>query len=137
MHSFKTYLLEVKTIFDYLLFPPEGEGLEIANKIAKMKTSSKYVYRGMSLREYKALQRDKIIRSRGVGNTRDITGSYVSESLQLAGRFAFRAWLDGLKGVLVTFDRAKLPKLHPADKGNYWVYHLSVDAVVAAYVLGS
>lgn len=135
MNSFKEFISERKTIFDYLLFPPEGEELKIANKIAKMKSSNKYVYRGMSEKEYKELVKNKRVVSKGVGNTRDIQGSYVSGDIQLAGRFAIRAWKDGLKGVLITIDRSKLPGLNKADPGNYWVDYIPLDAVTNKFFL--
>lgn len=124
---------EKKTVFDYLLFEPTGRELEFANEIAKMKNSNKYVYRGASMREYKKLVKDKSIVSLGVGNTRRIVGSYVSDDIQLAGRFAHRAWKDTGKAVLLTLDKSKLPKLNNADPGNYWVENIPLAAVVKVY----
>jgi hypothetical protein len=136
--TFKEYCaLNEKTVFDYLLFPPEGKELEIATDISKMKNSSKYVYRGMSNAEYKNLIKNKRVVSKGVGNTRDIQGSYVSGDIQLAGRFAIRAWKDYKKAVLVTLNKSKLPSLNKADPGNYWVEYIPLDAVVDTYFLGN
>ena len=134
MITFTQYIHE-KTVFDYLLFPPEGRELEIATEISKMKTSPKYVYRGMSTAEYKNLVKNKKVVSRGVGNTRDITGSYVASDIQLAGRFALRAWKDKGRAVLLTLDRSKLPRLQQADPGNFWVEYIPLDAVVSKYDL--
>lgn len=128
--QFKDYIKENKSIFDYLLFPPKGEELKIATKISKMKSNQNYVYRGMSKAEWNALKRDGKVVSKGVGNTRNIVGSYVGSDVQLAGRFALRAWKDGLGGVLITLDRKKLPKLNNADPGNYYTDFIPLDAVV-------
>jgi hypothetical protein len=135
MLSFKRFLAEDKTIFDYLLFPPEGRALEIATEISKLKGNPRYVYRGMSLREYKNLERDGRVVSKGVGNTRKIVGSYVGDDIQLAGRFAYRAWIDTKGGVLVTLDRKKLPDLNKADPGNYWTSYIPKDAVVNTFII--
>ena len=150
MKSFKQFVEEIdrenplqfivaegKTVFDYLLFAPEGEELEIATKISKMKSNSKYVYRGMSMPEYKALKKEKVVVSNGEGNTRGGDSPYVSDDLQLAGRFAIRAWKDYKSGgVLVTFERSKLPDLRPADPSNYRLDYLTADAIKDVYILG-
>jgi len=115
---------------------PKGEELDIATEISKMSSSSRCVYRGMCTKEYKNLIKDKIIVSKGVGNTRDIIGSYVANDIQLAGRFALRAWKDGLGGVILTFDREKLPHLNQADPGNYYVDFLAAKAIRGVYILG-
>ncbi len=135
MSSFKKYLEENKSIFDYLLFPPEGKELQIATEISKMKTNPRYVYRGMSKKEWNALKKDGRVVSKGKGNTRDIQGSYVGSDLQLAGRFALRALKDGVGGVLVTLDRRKMPELNKADPGNYWTPYIPYDAVVDKYII--
>jgi hypothetical protein len=129
------FFIESKTVFDYLLFPPQGRELEIATEISKMKSSPKHVYRGMSTKEYINLLNNKKVVSKGVGNTRDIVGSYVASDIQLAGRFAIRAWKDYGKAVLVTLDRNKLPPLNKADPGNFWVEYIPLDAVISKYDL--
>jgi len=135
LQTFKAFISE-KKIFDYLLDMPKGEELDIATEISKMGSSSRCVYRGMCTKEYKNLIKDKIIVSKGVGNTRDIIGSYVATDIQLAGRFALRAWKDGLGGVILTFDREKLPHLNQADPGNYYVDFLAAKAIRGVYILG-
>lgn len=133
--SFKQFVTEGKTIFDYLLFPPEGEELKIATKIAKMRNDRRYVYRGMSKKEWNTLKSKGEVVSLGKGNTRDIQGSYVASDIQLAGRFALRNWKDGIGGVLVTLEIDKLPKLQKADPGNFWVEKIPYNAVKDKYIL--
>jgi len=136
MKSFIEFLNEAKTVFDYLLFPPKGKELEIAKEISKMKSNPRYVYRGMSMLEYKALKSEGVIKSLGQGNTRGGDSPYVTEDIQLAGRFAIRAWKDYKEGgVLVTFDRDKLPALRPADPTNFRVDYLVAEAIKYKYIL--
>jgi hypothetical protein len=136
MKSFLEYIAEAKSVFDYLLFEPKGEELKHATKISKMISDPRCVYRGMSMKEYKALVRDKIITSEGQGNTRGGDSPYVTEDIQLAGRFAIRAWKDNKAGAaLVTFDRAALPDLRPADPTNFRVDFISAIAMKDKYLL--
>jgi hypothetical protein len=136
MLSFKDYLTEQKSIFDYLLFEPKGRELELATAISKMASNPKYVYRGMSIPEYKILKAKRIITSKGEGNTRGGKEPYVSDNIQLAGRFAIRAWKDYPEGgVLVTLNKSKLPTLVPADRGNYRTEYIPLSAVEDVYVL--
>jgi len=128
----KKKLNESKSIYDYLLFPPEGEDQEsIVANIAKLQNSSNEAYRGISSAEYKNLIKNGFVVSRGVGNTRKgITGSYVSDDVQLAGRFAFHEYKKTGRGYLLILDRDKLPELNPADEGNYWTEKIPKDAVL-------
>ena len=135
MLNFLEFLKEDKTIFDYLLFPPDGEELKLATMISKMKNNSRYVYRGMSFKEWTVLQKNGRVVSKGAGNTRDIQGSYVGSDVQLAGRFALRAWKDKLGGVIVTLDKSRLPDLNKADPGNYWTSYIPKEAVVSKVIL--
>ena len=130
----KKKLNESKTIYDYLLFPPEGEEHEnIVANIAKLQNSPDEVYRGISSAEFKNLNKYGFVVSRGVGNTRKgITGSYVSDDIQLAGRFAFHEYKQKGRGYLLILDRDKLPELQPADEGNYWTAQIPLDAVKQA-----
>jgi len=130
----KKKLNENKTIYDYLLFPPESdEHKKIVANIAKLQNSPEEVYRGISSAEYKNLQKSGFVVSRGAGNTRKgITGSYVSDDIQLAGRFAFHEYKQKGRAYLLVLDRDKLPELNPADKGNYWTAQIPVDAVKQA-----
>ena len=69
--------------------------------------------------------------SRGVGNTRKgISGSYVSDDIQLAGRFAFHEYKKTGRAYILVLDRQRLPGLNPADEGNYWTSKIPKDAVV-------
>jgi len=117
--------------------PPSGEDQEnIVNQIAQLKSNPDEVYRGMSSAEYKNLLKHKKVVSRGAGNTRKgITGSYVSDSVQLAGRFAFTEYKQKGRAFLLSIDRNKLPDLNPADEGNYWTSNLPLDAVNKVYNL--
>lgn len=133
----KKKLNESKTIHDYLIMPPSGNDQEnIVNNIAKLKSNSNEVYRGMSSAEFKNLKKHGHVVSRGTGNTRKgITGSYVSDSIQLAGRFAFTEYKQKGRAYLLVIDRDKLPDLNPADEGNYWTSNLPEDAVTKVYNL--
>jgi len=128
----KKKLNESKSIYDYLLFPPEGEDQEnIVSNIAKLQNNPNEAYRGISSAEYKNLIKNGFVVSRGVGNTRKgITGSYVSDDIQLAGRFAFHEYKKTGRGYLLVLDRDKLPELNPADEGNYWTEKIPKDAVL-------
>jgi len=130
----KKKLNESKTIYDYLLFPPEGEQQKnVVNNISKLKSNPNEAYRGISSAEYKNLKRHGFVISRGVGNTRrGIKGSYVSDDIQLAGRFAFFEYKKTRRGYLLILDRDKLPELNPADEGNYWTEKIPEDAVKKA-----
>tara|TARA_R110002051_G_scaffold257730_2_gene316723 strand:- start:1051 stop:1695 length:645 start_codon:yes stop_codon:yes gene_type:complete len=130
----KKKLNESKTIYDYLLFPPEGEDQEsIVDNISKLKSKPDEAYRGISSAEYKNLKRNGFVVSRGVGNTRKgIKGSYVSDDIQLAGRFAFYEYRKTKRGYLLILDRDKLPDLNPADEGNYWTEKIPEEAVKKA-----
>ena len=133
----KKKLNESKSIYDYLLFPPEGEDQEsIVANIAKLQNNPNEAYRGISSAEYKNLIKNGFVVSRGVGNTRKgITGSYVSNDIQLAGRFAFHEYKKNGRGYLLVLDRDKLPELNPADEGNYWTEKIPKDAVIKSISL--
>lgn len=138
MKTYKQFIQEGKTIFDYLLFAPEGKELKLANQIAKLKNDKRFVYRGISEREYKVLLRDKQVTSLGQGNTRKgISASYVSDDVQLAGRFALRAWKDGLGGLILFIDRKELPDIQPADEGNYYTSFIPLNAVKKVHKLSA
>jgi len=136
MKSFSEFISEDKTVFDYLLFPPQGKELEYAMQISKMKNSSKYVYRGISRAEYKSLKKHGKVVSKGVGNTRKgMTGSYVSDDIQLAGRFALRAWKDTGGAYILTIERKSLPDITPADPGNYFTSFIPLNSVKKTFEL--
>ena len=130
----KKKLNESKTIYDYLLFPPESdEHKKIVANIAKLQNNPDEAYRGISSAEYKNLKNNGFVVSRGAGNTRKgITGSYVSDDIQLAGRFAFHEYKQKGRAYLLVLDRDKLPELNPADEGNYWTAQIPLDAVKQA-----
>ena len=119
----KKKLNESKSIYDYLLFPPAGEDQEnIVANIAKLQNNPNEAYRGISSAEYKNLIKNGFVVSRGVGNTRKgITGSYVSDDIQLAGRFAFHEYKKTGRGYLLVLDRDKLPELNTASLGIFSV----------------
>jgi len=128
----KKKLKESKSIYDYLLFPPKGDEHEkIVANIAKLQNNPNEAYRGISSAEYKNLMKNGFVVSRGVGNTRKgISGSYVSDDIQLAGRFAFHEYKKTSRAYILVLDRQNLPVLNPADKGNYWTSKIPKDAVV-------
>jgi hypothetical protein len=134
--SLTTLISEIlnKSIYDFMLYPPEEQDQKnIAENIAKMPSKPDEVYRGISSAEYKNLVKNGYVVSRGVGNTRKgITGSYVSDSIQLAGRFALVEYRDKGRGYLLILDRNKMPELNPADEGNYWTAQVPLDAVKQA-----
>ena len=66
MKPFKEFFTK-KSIFDYLLFTPEGDALDIANYIAALDSDPDFVYRGVSSAEYKNLQKNGRVVSKGVG----------------------------------------------------------------------
>lgn len=134
MKSFSEFISE-KTIFDYLLFPPEGKELKLATEISKLKNDRNYVYRGLSKNEYKALLRDKKVTSLGHGNTRDVKASYLSDDVQLAGRFALRNWKDKKGGLILFIRKDMLPDLTPADEGNYYTSYIPLNAVKKVHEL--
>ena len=130
----KKKLNESKTIYDYLLFPPQGQEQEkIVANIAQLQSKPTEAYRGISSAEYKNLIKHGFVVSRGTGNTRKgISGSYVSDDIQLAGRFAFHEYKKTGRGYRLILDRDKLPELNPADEGNYWTERIPKDAVIRA-----
>ena len=130
----KKKLKESKTIYDYLLFPPnEDEHKKIVANIARLQNDPNEAYRGISSAEYKNLIKNGFVVSRGVGNTRKgISGSYVSDDIQLAGRFAFHEYKQKGRAYILVLNREKLPELNPADEGNYWTSRIPADAVIRA-----
>ena len=125
-----------KTIFDYLLHPLEGKNLEIAQKISGLKNDPRLVYRGVSGAEYRELEKEKKVVSKGRGNTRKgFVGSYVSDDIQLAGRFALRSYMDGKGGYILSIRKDRLPDLAPADDGNYRTSFVPLDAVEGFFEL--
>ena len=130
----KKKLKESKTIYDYLLFPPhEEEHKKIVASIATLQNNPNEAYRGISSAEYKNLIKYGFVVSRGVGNTRKgISGSYVSDDIQLAGRFAFHEYKKTGRGYILVLNRERLPELNPADEGNYWTSRIPADAVIKA-----
>ena len=130
----KKKLKESKSIYDYLLFPPKGDEHErIVANIAKLQNNPNEAYRGISSAEYKNLIKNGFVVSRGVGNTRKgISGSYVSDDIQLAGRFAFHEYKQKGRAYILVLDRSKLPELNPADEGNYWTEQIPRDALIRA-----
>ena len=119
-----------------MLFPPQGEDqVNIVNAIASIEDNPGEVYRGVSSAEYKNLLKHGSVVSRGAGNTRDIKGSYVSDTIQLAGRFAFNDYKNTGRGFILVIDREGLPDIQPADPGNYFTSSIPLSAVTTVYNL--
>ncbi len=120
-----------KNIRDFLIQEPETkEEKKIINHISTLESKDDEVYRGISPREYKNLLKNKEVTSLGTGITRkNIQGTYVSNNIQLAGRFAYRAFKDTGNGIVLILKKNKLPELQKADEGNYWTKKITLDSV--------
>jgi len=129
MKSFKSFISESSSIYNFLIWEPEGELKAIADAIDKLKSSKSEVYRGISEGEVKALKKDGYVVSKGEGNTRDIRASYVADNIHLAGRFALVDQRDRGKGFILVLDRKKLPDMIRRDPGNYSVSQIPKSAV--------
>lgn len=126
-----------KSIYDYLIWEPEGELRLIADSISKMDNNSAHAYRGMSTAELNSLKTKGKVVSKGIGNTRSIMGSYVSDDIQLAGRFALVNYRENKEGVILVMDKRKLPNLTARDEGNYTVDYIPIESVMQEIHLSS
>lgn len=124
-----------KDIREFLVNDPDTEEAEaVVDYISTLKEIQKEteLYRGISPGEFNSLVRDGDIQSLGKGMTRkNVKGCYVSDSIQLAGRFAYRAWLDFGQGYILILNREKLEPLIPADEGNYITEKITLDSIEA------
>lgn len=123
-------LLYESSIYDYLVWEPQGKLKHIADALDSIDMDdSKYLYRGMSEKEYKILNTVGKVASKGRGNTRDIVGSYLSQDFKLAARFALVNFRDSGSGIVVVLDKNKLPDLKNVDPGNYVTSYIPKESV--------
>lgn len=128
MKSYK--LLYENSIYDYLIWEPEGKLKIIADKLDQMNGfSSEDLFRGMSKKELDVLQKHGKVTSRGTGNTRNVYGSYLSSDFKLSARFALVNYRDKNEGVIIVIDKNKLPNLKNADTGNFITTYIPIEAV--------
>ncbi len=122
-------LLYESSIYDYLVWEPTGKLQYIADELDKIPTDSTKLYRGMSEKEYNILKSTGKVTSKGRGNTRNITGSYLASDFKLAARFALVNYRDKKEGIIVAVDKSKLPDLKNVDPGNYVTSYIPIESV--------
>jgi hypothetical protein len=122
-------LLYESSIYDYLVWEPTGKLQYIADELDKIPTDSTKLYRGMSEKEYNILKTNGKVTSKGRGNTRNISGSYLASDFKLAARFALVNYRDKGGGIIVVVDKSKLPNLKNVDPGNYVTSYIPIEAV--------
>lgn len=122
-------LLYESSIYDYLVWEPTGKLQYIADELDKIPTDSTKLYRGMSEKEYNILKSTGKVTSKGRGNTRTISGSYLASDFKLAARFALVNYRDKGEGIIVVVDKSKLPDLKNVDPGNYVTSYIPIEAV--------
>lgn len=132
--QFFSYLKE--GVEKYLIWEPTGDLRTIANRINTLHSNPDELYRGGSDAELSILQKSKVFQSRGLGNTRDNAGTYVSSDIHLAGAFAMRYLRDHKGGNIFVLDKSKLPNPIQRDPGNYSVDHIPLEAVKKIIRLG-
>ena len=119
MKSFKQYIKESK-VDDFLIWEPEDEFRVIADGINKLKSKKGELYRGISEHELRVLRKTGEVKSKGKGNTSNINGSYISDNVHLAGRFAMVAYRDTGAGYIIVLDKNKLPDLEKRDRMKHY-----------------
>ncbi len=124
---FFSYLTE--GVEKYLIWEPTGIYKTISDEINKYSSSPNEMYRAASDKEIQILQKDKVFRSSGKGNTRANAGTYISSDIYLAGAFALRYFRDGNGGSIIILDRHKLPQITPRDPDNFTVEYIPNEAV--------
>lgn len=122
-------LLYESSIYDYLVWEPTGRLKVIADELDKIDTDSTKLYRGMSEKEFNILNTTGKVTSKGRGNTRNISGSYLASDFKLAARFALVNYRDKGEGIIVVLDKNKLPDLKNVDPGNYVTSYIPKEAV--------
>lgn len=122
-------VLYESSIYDYLIWEPTGKLQYIADELDKITTDSSKLYRGMSEKEYNILKTNGKVTSKGRGNTRNISGSYLASDFKLAARFALVNYRDKGEGIIVVVNKSKLPDLKNVDPGNYVTSYIPIEAV--------
>lgn len=98
MYSF----LYESSIYDYLIWEPQGKLKSIADKLDRMNSfGSNDLFRGMSKKELVVLQKYGKVTSKGKGNTRNVYGSYLASDFKLSARFALVNYRDKGDGVVI------------------------------------
>ena len=128
--SMRYSLLYETSIYDYLIWEPQGKLKHVADKLDVMNSfGANDLFRGMSKKELDVLQKHGKVTSRGKGNTRNIYGSYLASDFKLSARFALVNLRDKGEGVIIVVDKNKLPDLKNADKGNFVTTYIPIEAV--------
>jgi hypothetical protein len=123
-------LLYERSIYDYLVWEPQGKLKDVADKLDQMDTfGPDELFRGMSKKELDILQKHGKVTSKGKGNTRNIHGSYLASDFKLAARFALVNYRDKNNGVIIVVDKNKLPDLKTVDEGNFVTTYIPMEAV--------
>ena len=127
----KSYsLLYEASIYDYLIWEPQGKLKVIVDKLDQMNSfGSDDLFRGMSKKELDVLNKYGKVTSKGKGNTRDIYGSYLASDFKLSARFALVNYRDKKEGVIIVVDKNKLPDLKSVDPGNFVTSYIPLEAV--------
>ena len=127
----KSYsLLYEASIYDYLIWEPQGKLKVFADKLDQMNSfGSDDLFRGMSKKELDVLNKYGKVTSKGKGNTRDIYGSYLASDFKLSARFALVNYRDKKEGVIIVVDKNKLPDLKSVDPGNFVTSYIPLEAV--------
>lgn len=123
-------LLYERSIYDYLVWEPQGKLKDVADKLDQMNSfDSDDLFRGTSKKELNMLQKYGKVTSKGKGNTRNIHGSYLASDFKLAARFALVNYRDNNNGVIIVVDKNKLPDLKTVDEGNFVTAYIPIIAV--------
>jgi len=127
----KSYsLLYERSIYDYLIWEPQGKLKIIADELDQMNNfGSDDLFRGMSKKELDVLQKHGKVTSKGKGNTRQIYGSYLASDFKLSARFALVNYRDKGEGVIIVVDKNKLPDLKSVDPGNFVTTYIPIESV--------
>ena len=127
----KSYsLLYERSIYDYLIWEPQGKLKVVADKLDQMNDfGSDDLFRGMSKKELDVLQKHGKVTSKGKGNTRQIYGSYLASDFKLSARFALVNYRDKGEGVIIVVDKNKLPDLKSVDPGNFVTTYIPIESV--------
>ena len=118
------------SIYDFLIWEPTGRLKEIADSIDTLSSKKSELYRGISAKELKSINKDGYAVSKGKGNTRNVVASYLADDIKLAGRFALVDFRDKKNGFILVLDRKKLPELTARDPGNYTTSVINKEAII-------
>ena len=139
LKSFKQFISE-SSVEDFLIWEPEGKFRKAADVINKLKSKNGELYRGVSKYELDVLKQTGSVKSKGKGNTSNIDGSYLSDNVHLAGRFALVALRDTGTGYIMVLDKKKLPDLEKRDGmknyQNYATSNVTKDSIKKIIKLG-